>query len=166
MGERSSGPMGSMVAGFSGGSNGIGRSGRILYHDLGISFSSSIIFVLSRFNSHQVNKYTMMCIYLYIWVLQYFILTGSILNNLYYSNNRKKKLCAEIDAIYNTYFCIAFSERLNRLRLTPAELNRCAGPGRLCVILLFSTNLTLPFRPLIRPHSIEPVFPINYPPMI
>jgi len=29
------------------------------------------------------------------------------------------------------YFCIDFTERANRLRLVPAELNRCAGPGRL-----------------------------------
>lgn len=53
-----------------------------------------------------------------------------------------------------------FSERANRLRLVPAELNRCAGPGRLWVMLLFSTNLTLPFLPFTRPHSVVPVLPM------
>jgi hypothetical protein len=40
---------GSPVAGWRGGGRGTGRSGRILYHEVGISSSSRIIFVFSIF---------------------------------------------------------------------------------------------------------------------
>lgn len=43
--DRSSGPIGSLVPGLSGGERGVGISGMILYHFFGISFSSRIIFV-------------------------------------------------------------------------------------------------------------------------
>src|SRR5215204_7098790 len=47
MGANASGPTGSLVAGFSGGSSPNGRSGTILYQPSGISFSASKNFVVS-----------------------------------------------------------------------------------------------------------------------
>jgi hypothetical protein len=49
--DRASGPMGSPVAGLSGGAGADGISGTTLYHCVGISFSLRMIFVCSTFCS-------------------------------------------------------------------------------------------------------------------
>jgi hypothetical protein len=56
IGERSSGPTGFLVPGWSGGFGRLGISAIILYHAVGTSFSESRILVSKKLNSSQKNS--------------------------------------------------------------------------------------------------------------